>query len=321
MKSAPASEPSHAPRWLDAFPAITGDMAIATDNLTKRFGKRNAVEAIAMRVPRGSTYGLIGLNGAGKSTTIRMIMGLVEPTSGKITLNGRHATGLAWESRLGVGYVPDRCVVHPWMRVSEAIAFCKALQPRWNDAHSKELLERYRLDPAQRVSMLSKGLAAKLSLLLALSHDPDILILDEPTDGLDPLAKDDFLEGVLASACERSRTILMSSHNLADVQRMADYVGLMYEGRLAVQCPAEELVRSTKRVRMLLQDTQGPATRSAGAIHTRREGRELVVTVGSYSEASALEIAREASATVLTVEDMSLDDIFKDFVRGQEIHS
>lgn len=308
---------SSTPR-LAASAAPASEPAIATDDLTRIYGKRAVVDGVTLRVPQASVYGLIGLNGAGKSTTIRMIMGLTEPTSGTITLNGRPGGALSWQSRIGVGYVPDRAVAHPWMRVSEAVAFTRGLQPKWNDELARALIEQYRLRPSEKVGKLSKGLSAKLSLLLALGAEPDVLVLDEPTDGLDPVSKEDFIESVLASACDRSRTILMSSHNLDDLQRLSDHVGLMHEGKLVLQCPVEDLVQSTKRLRMVVHADAVPS-RPQGALHTRREGRELVVTIGQYSQERAARVAEEASATLLGVEDLSLNEIFKDFVRGQEV--
>lgn len=291
---------------------------IRTEGLTRRFGQHVAVSDVSLRVPRGGTYGLIGLNGAGKSTTIRMIMGLLPPTTGRVLLNNIDVARDPTRSRLGVGYVPDRCVVHPWMRVGDAIWYCRRLQPGWNDARCAELVKRFRLDLSQPVGKLSKGTAAKLSLLLALAHDPEILILDEPTDGLDPVARDDFLEGVLAAACERDRTVLMSSHNLSDVQRIADHVGLIHEGRLVIQCPTEELVQSTKRLRLVVPDGAPGAPPPGGTIYSRRDGREWTLTVRDFDHAAAEQLRATVGSTHLAVEDVTLDDIFKDFVRGQE---
>src|SRR5262249_32979925 len=140
------------------------------------------------------------------------------PTSGRILIRGHDPRTHPVEAKTSVGYVPDRPTAYPWMRIDQAISFCRSLQPNWNDRYAADLVKRFRLDVTKCIGKLSKGTAAKVSLLLALAHDPEVLILDEPTDGLDPVARDDFLEGVLASVCERPRTVLMSSHALADVQ-------------------------------------------------------------------------------------------------------
>lgn len=295
--------------------------AIETCAVSKRFGRLDAVREVSMSVPRGTTFGLIGLNGAGKSTLLRMLVGLVSPDSGTVSIDGRDV----WRERLQVcrtvGYVPDRCTAYPWMRVGEVLEFTRALREgRWNAELVKDQLERGRMDVKQRVQKLSKGTAARLSLILALAHDPSVLILDEPTDGLDPVARDDFLEQVIASAgvameSGSARTIILSSHSMMDVQRMTDHVGILHDGRMIMQKPTEELVRSMKRVRAVLEEGQKPGA-VEGAVLTRLEGRAWTVTVVQPGDAAAVQAVEAAGARVLDVEDLSLDDIFKDVVRG-----
>jgi len=301
-----------------ALPVTESRAAIRTIGLVKRFGKRLAVDGLDMHVPRGSTYGLIGLNGAGKSTAIRMIMGLLAPTSGRVVMDGMDMPRARAELMEVIGYVPDRPTAYPWMRVREVIAFSRSQRRRWARGVAEDLLERYGLDPSQRVRKLSKGQGAKLSLLLALAHDPEILVLDEPTDGLDPIARDDFLEHVLGSVCDRERTVLMSSHNLDDLQRMTDVVGILHEGRLLVQEWTEGLLASTKRLRVVLGDVSGPVPdQPAGTICARRLGREWTVTVHGSPEGAA-ETLREASGVEsVEVVGCGLDEVFKDHVRGR----
>jgi ABC-2 type transport system ATP-binding protein len=294
------------------------EAAILTDGLTRRFGRRLALDRVNLRVMRGSTYGLIGLNGAGKTTAIRAIMGLLAPSLGRVLLRGIDVSDDPVAARTGVGYVPDRCVVHPWMRVHQAIWFCRRLQPRWNDSYCQELVKRFRIDPSQKVGKLSKGSAAKLSLILALAHDPEVLILDEPTDGLDPVARDDFLEGVLASVCEHERTVLISSHSLSDVERMADQIGLIHGGHLMIQCPTEDLVRWTKRIRAVIPDGVPTPPPPPGTILARRDGRQWVLTVKDFGPHVVDQLRIALGDATIDVDDMSLDEIFKDFVRGQE---
>ena len=160
-----------------------------------------------------------------------------------------------------IGYVPDRPTVYGWMRVRQAVDFCQSLyRPRWNILRCEELLRVLRLKPERRVKHLSKGEGAKLSLLLATGHDPAVLILDEPTGGFDVLARDEFLEGVLnvnLMAADRGqpRTVLFSSHALGDVQRLADSVAILHEGRLVLHRPLAQLLETTKRIRTVLEDT------------------------------------------------------------------
>jgi ABC-2 type transport system ATP-binding protein len=177
-------------------PAAAGgavDPAICLEHVTRRFGRKAAVDDLSLSVPKGSVFGFIGLNGAGKTTAIRMMVGLLAPHGGTIRLAGCLVPAERDAMKPQVGYVPDRLNVYGWMRVGEAISFCKAFYPRWDDDRVAELLKVFDLDLRKRVKHLSKGMGAKLSLLLALAHDPKVLILDEPMSGLDPLVREEFL--------------------------------------------------------------------------------------------------------------------------------
>ncbi|MCX5688190.1 MAG: ABC transporter ATP-binding protein [Planctomycetota bacterium] len=295
--------------------------AIEARGLMRRFGSHVAVSGIDLSIPRGCTYGFIGLNGAGKSTTIRMLTGLLPPSAGQALLMGKDV----WKERTRavstLGYVPDRPNMYPWMRVGQAIEFASALWPSWDASLAAKLLHRYRLRSSQKIGKLSKGEGAKLSLLLALAHDPQILILDEPTDGLDVVARDDFLEEVLESIADqdRQRTVLISSHSLSDLQRLTDMVGVIHEGSMLLQGSTEELVGSTKRVSVVLEQPSTPMPPSPpGTILTRRRGREAVYTLRPCTADAITRLRQSAGVLDATVHDLSLDEIFKDLVRGQD---
>ncbi len=301
-----------------ASPPAGTDAAIQTIGLVKRFGARTAVDGLDLTIARGSTYGLIGLNGAGKSTAIRMMMGLLAPTSGRILIDSLAMSAERTTLMGRIGYVPDRPTAYPWMRVSEVIAFSSALRPTWDDARAASMLSGYQLDPRQRIRKLSKGQGAKLSLLLALAHDPSILILDEPTDGLDPIARDDFLEHVLSSVCDKPRTVLMSSHNLGDLQRIADTIGILDAGKLVVQKPTDELLATTKRFVAVLADPGKSPAAPPGTICTRKQGREWTVTVLGSPESALAALRAEPGITQVELVDITLEDIFKDIIRGRQ---
>lgn len=297
------------------------ELAISTDLLTRRFGTRFVVNEVSLAVPCGSIYGFIGLNGAGKSTTIRMLLGLLAPTSGSAHLNGINVAFDPMRAKSRVGYVPDRPTAYPWMRVQEVIQFCEGVYPDWSPKLASSLLKKYRIDPRTRVAKLSKGTGAKLSLLLALSHDPQILILDEPTDGLDPIARDEFFEEVLRASLDSPRTVLISSHSLQDIQRATDHLGFLHDGRLIFQGRTDELLGTTKRVRLLPDSPiEDAALRrlSPDVSHIAREGRAVTVTLRNFSPAAAESLRTAAHSPNLDVADLSLDDAFKDIVKGLE---
>lgn len=314
-------------------PSASQAPVIVASNVSKRFGKREALRGVSLSVARGTTCGLIGLNGAGKSTLIRAIVGLSPPEGGSVTVGGVDI----WQDRLNavrrLGYVPDRPNTYPWMRVEQMIDFAakawihgaSATGIGWNGVLAGKLLKQYGLDPRQKCGKLSKGQGAKLSLLLALAHEPEVLVLDEPTDGLDPIARDEFLQDVLESTLgddERraERTVLISSHALGELQRLSDTVAVLHEGALLVHAPTDELVAGTKRLRVVLD--RGDAGKSAPAapkeaIYQQRRGREWTITLPSGGEEAARSLRGTPGVSAVSVEDLSLDEVFKDLVRGR----
>jgi ABC-2 type transport system ATP-binding protein len=212
--------------------ADTGsELAIELSGVSKRFGSTLAVDNVSLSVKRGSTFGLIGPNGSGKSTTMKMLMGLLTPTTGTVSVLGRCPREDPVEVRQRVGYVPELHFMDRWMRVHEVIGYCRSAYTNWNDETCSELLDRFELATDKKVKQLSKGMVVKLSLLLAVSHEPEMLVLDEPMAGLDPVAREEFLDGVLRTVCDRGHTVLLSTHSLDDIQRISDTVGFLYGGR------------------------------------------------------------------------------------------
>jgi ABC-2 type transport system ATP-binding protein len=295
--------------------------AIELVGLTRRFGRTLAVDHLSLQVARGSTFGLIGPNGAGKSTAIRMLMGVLSPTAGEARVLGMDVLAEPVRLKQRVGYVPETHHVYRWMRVEEVIGFCRSLYESWNDRTCRQMLDLFALDPRKKVKHLSKGTLAKLSLLLAVSHDPELLVLDEPMAGLDPIAREEFIEGVLRTLCERGQTVLFSTNTLDDVQRLADTVGILHDGRLLVHRNIEELLGTTKRIRATLGDGGRPGRVPAGTVWQRVEGREWLVTVGDFSPEKVEQIRAESGVEHVEVIDLGLEDLFKDFIKGQRAGS
>lgn len=300
--------------------ATDSHAAIACDRITKRFGSRVAVHEVSLRLEPGTVTGLVGLNGAGKSTLLRMMMGLTASTSGTVLLRGVDVARNPIDARKGVAFVPDKPNAFPWMRVREVIDLCAKLQPSWSVETAQRLMRQYRLDGTQRVSKLSKGQGAKLSLLLALAQQPDVLVLDEPTDGLDPIARDEFLEEVIRAVSEReSLTILISSHALDELERIIDHVALMHDGRLVLHTNAERLLKLTKRVSAVLDDAV--KFEPPGCIFTRREGHGVTWTLRDCDQSVLSLIAGTPGVRDVQSHDMRLVDVFKDVVRGVQEQS
>ena len=222
---------------------------IATHGLTKIFSGRAVVNRVNLSVPQGAIFALLGGNGAGKSTTIKMLTGLLPPDAGSATVLGQDCWADAIGLRHRVGYVPERPRFYDWMTVRDIGWFTAGFHKAGFAPRYGELAQRFRLDPSARLKTLSKGGYAKVGLALALASDPEVLILDEPTSGLDLFIRREFLASMVELA-GAGRTILLSSHGIAEVERVASHAGFMAEGRLLLAASIEELRKRIVRVRL-----------------------------------------------------------------------
>jgi ABC-2 type transport system ATP-binding protein len=226
---------------------------IAMHALTKRFGGKTVVDRLDLAVPAGAVFALLGNNGAGKSTTIRMLTGLLPPDAGKAEIFGMDCWAAAPILRRRVGYVPEKPRFYDWMTVREIGWFTSGFHASGYLRHYLALIERFRLDPAARLKTLSKGEYAKVGLALALAFEPEVLVLDEPTSGLDVFIRREFLSSMVELA-GAGRTILISSHGVAEVERVASHAAFLAEGRLLLAAPLDELRRRIVRVRLRFEN-------------------------------------------------------------------
>jgi ABC-2 type transport system ATP-binding protein len=245
-----------------------------------------------------------------------MVMGLLRPTAGTVRVLGIDVFQSPSRVKQRVGYVPEVSRIHGWMTVAEVTRFCGALYETWNDQECASLLDLFQLSPGKRVRQLSKGMLAKLSLVVALAHEPEVLVLDEPLSGLDPIARDEFLDGVLKGLCDGTqRTIIFSSHQLDEVNRLADTVAVVNAGRLLVHTTLDDL-RSARRVRAVLDHGRLPGYLPAAAIWQSVNRREWQVTLYPFSQDVVEQLRDRNPVSAVEVFELSLDDIFKDFVKG-----
>jgi ABC-2 type transport system ATP-binding protein len=213
------------------------DAAIETRELVRRFGKVTALDRLNLHVERGAAYGLIGNNGAGKTTAIHSLLGFLPPDRGHIRVLGLQPGKDSLRIRQRVGFFSERDAPYDWMRVRTVLKMASLAYARWDWKLSQKLRDRFGLDPRKRVKELSKGMVAKLKLILALSHAPECLILDEPTSGLDPGSRNDLLTMIADLRREHGITTLFSSHNLDDVADLSTHIGILHEGRLVFSAP------------------------------------------------------------------------------------
>ncbi|MGI6455593.1 MAG: ABC transporter ATP-binding protein [bacterium] len=292
------------------------DAAITVQGLSKEFGGKWVVRDLEMTVPRGAVFGLLGPNGAGKSTTINMILGLLPPSSGQISILGLNPLKQEVQVRQRVGYVPEIYGFYGWMSVRDTIALVAAYHQKWNWELCKTLQEEFRLQDDALVQDLSKGMRAKLSLLLALSFEPEMLVLDEPTSGLDPAARRNFIETILGHYQESGKTIVLSSHLLNEFSGLLDYAAFLREGRVELVTRLDELYRTTKRVRLIFNEAIPANLSISNAISRRVNGREVLLTYQHFDpEITPAELSQTGASNVV-IEEMTLEDIFVDMVQS-----
>jgi len=223
------------------------DLVIQISNLTRRFGEKTALDAVSLSLPRGAVYGLVGANGAGKTTLIRHLLGLLKAESGSVRVFGLDPVVDPVGALSRIGYLSEENDLPGWMRVDELIQYTRAFYPNWDDAYADELRLAFALDSSARIKTLSKGQKARAGLLVALAHRPELLVLDEPSSGLDPIVRRDILGAVVRTIAHEGRTVLFSSHLLDEVEEVADHVTMLNSGRLVLSAPLEE-IRSSHRV-------------------------------------------------------------------------
>lgn len=282
---------------------------INTRDLTKRYGQNLVLDNLTLAIPKGSVFAFLGQNGAGKTTTIRILLDLLDRTSGEAEILGLDCVRDSLAIRKRVGYVGDNQRMYDWMSVDEIIWFCKGFYPGWDDTFASDLKKKLDLPGTRKVGELSKGMQAKLALLLAMAYHPELLILDEPTSGLDVVARRDFMEGILEMFHEEGKTVFFSSHIVHEVERIADWIGIVDNGRLVWCSTMDDLKTSVQRI-VLTFDAQ-PASLSyiPGILCVETIGRQSAVTVRDFSDA-ALCAARSLSPSDIKVEGLGLEDIF-----------
>ncbi|MCC6313827.1 MAG: ABC transporter ATP-binding protein [Thermomicrobiales bacterium] len=286
--------------------------AIATDDLTKRFGSVSALSQLTLHVPTGAIYGFLGPNGAGKTTTIRLLLGFVKPTSGSCRLFGHDCWADGVAARRNLGYLVEAEALFPDMRGAALLDYTARLSGR-SPVLREKLLDALELSGAalnRKLRSYSKGMKQKLALIAAMQHDPALLILDEPTDGLDPLMRRNF-EEVLRDLHGHGRTIFMSSHDLAEVERVCERVAIVRDGRLVAESSIEDLKRSHQRTATVRFN--GPAPTSFAEIPgvrvLAREGDRLRLAVGG-DLGPFLRALAASGAIDLELPPPSLDDMF-----------
>ena len=217
---------------------------VRVSDLTRRFGATTALDSVTLSLPRGAVYGLVGANGAGKTTLIKHLLGLLRAENGSVRVFGLDPVADPVGVLSRIGYLSEENDLPGWMRVDELMRYSRAFYRAWDDAYAEELRRAFALDPSVKIKDLSKGQKARVGLLIALAHRPELLVLDEPSSGLDPIVRRDILGAVIRTIAHEGRTVLFSSHLLGEVEQVADHVTMISHGRIVLSGPLDDIKES-----------------------------------------------------------------------------
>lgn len=298
----------------------TDPLTIDTTDVWKRYGDVEALCGLTLRVPAGSIFGFLGRNGAGKTTTIKILLGMARPTSGTARVFGIacDAGDAAVEIRRRTGFVSDDKDLYDYMTVGEIVRFTAGFYPRWRRDLEERYVRAFELPLDRKVKALSRGTRTKVALALALCRGADLLVLDEPTSGLDPAASEQVLQALVAHAAGEGTTVLFSSHQIADVDQIADHVAVIDRGRIVVSGALDDLREQYRRVQIVFDGAAPLVTLRAGGIaRVERQGRVMTVLCTSGADAVVAEV-RALGPMSVDVAPVSLKEIFLETVSAVE---
>jgi ABC-2 type transport system ATP-binding protein len=289
---------------------MSGDaFVIEAHDLTRKFGPIEAVNGLSFHVAPGSVFGLLGKNGSGKTTTIKLLLGLLWPDHGQSMVLGENSRRLSAACRQRIGYLSEEPFPYADLPVPALLRFVSAFFPRWDWDYTNELVKRFAVPLDRPLQVMSAGERRKCELLLVLAQKPDLLILDDPALGLDVTVRREFLWAALEVARTEGKAVLFTSHVLTDVERVVDTVGVIDGGRLLLQAPLEELQERTKRL-VFSQPGEGlPGPPPVvGELSRERRGKDVLVVTAAYTR--EMEVDLRQSTYLTSVEELNLDDIF-----------
>ncbi|HKO03540.1 MAG TPA: ABC transporter ATP-binding protein [Candidatus Acidoferrales bacterium] len=285
--------------------------AIQIENLAYAYGRAEAVHDLSLTVAPGRCYGLFGRNGAGKTTTMKCLLNLLRPQRGQVRVFGLDPARAEVAVKSRLAYVPDQVAFYPWMSVRETLDYLASFRERWNRKTEQELLERFRLDPAQRTDALSKGQRTQVALIAEICPETDLLVLDEPTSGLDPIVRREFIETVIGAYQEGNlgnRTIFVSTHLITEFEGLIDEFTIMDRGRAVVTLDSDQARGRYQKIRARFAQSP-PELDLKAALRVRREGRELEL-VANGAGPELVERLRQHNPEALTTEALTLEEIF-----------
>ena len=282
---------------------------IEIEELSRRFGAKAALDRASLNVPRGIVFGVMGENGAGKTTMIKHILGLYKAERGKVRVFGHDPVADPAIVLARLGYLSEERNLPQWIRIDGLMRYTKAFYPAWDDAFAAELLETFELDPRQKISSLSRGQHVRTGLVMALSHRPELLILDEPSSGLDPVVRRDILEAIIRTVANEGRTILFSSHLLDEIERVSDRVAMLHHGRVVLEDDLDAIKTHHRILTLHFDEAPASAPSLPGQLTRDGEGREWTFLCHDTNGAQQ-RAAGEMGARIVAEAVPTLDEIF-----------
>lgn len=294
----------------------TEDTIIEISRLSRHFGKKEALRNVTLSVRRGQVFGLVGENGAGKTTFIRHLLGAYEAEAGTVRVFGLDPVRNPVAVLGRIGYLSEDRDLPLWMKVRELMAYTAAFYPDWDATYAEELRKRFNLSPDAKLKQLSRGEKAKAGLLAALAHRPDLLLLDEPSSGLDAVARKDILGEVIRSVADEGRTVIFSSHLLDEVERVSDHVAMIHEGVVALDRPMDALKESHHRIVVRLNEGRTDFPEVPGVLHAEGSDKDwCLLCEGDKEQLHGL--LQDLGGRVVECTVPTLDAIFVGRVTGR----
>jgi ABC-2 type transport system ATP-binding protein len=288
---------------------------LRTANLSKSFGRHLVFSNLNIKMSAGKVYGLLGLNGEGKTTLIRILLGVIPADSGEIRYKDSAVSFRSAAYKEEVGYIPEDSFFFGGMRVGELLNFNAAFYRRWDGRRAEELLKRFSLDRRARIKTLSRGLKLRLEMAVALAARPALLVLDDPTSGLDVLTRHDFLQGIIRELADSGTTVFFSTHLVHELERIVDHLFILHRSRLILDEDHEAVQNSIRRVRLAFQGSPPDTLGIDGVLAETRDGPRREIVVYPWTDDNKKKIDG-LSPTLFHVEPLTLEEIFRSFVAG-----
>jgi ABC-2 type transport system ATP-binding protein len=282
---------------------------VEVKGLTRRFGDNQALKDIDFTARAGGVYGLIGANGAGKTTLLKHLLGLLRPQTGTVRVFGEDPVRHPARVLQRIGYLSEQRDMPEWMRISEFLGYLQAFHPTWDMRFAYELVDTFKLDPTKKISALSQGMRAQTAIVAALAHRPELLILDEPSNGLDAVVRLDIIDAVIRTVADEGRCVIFSSHLLDEMERTCDHVTMIQNGRITFDCDLDAMKASHQFTQVSFAAPQAEPPRLAGALSMQGAGRSWHV-VHEVALETFRDTVHRAGGDVTESRMASLEEIF-----------